>query len=255
MNVLIIEDEPYAQQELIRLLHICDPNIEVMDLIDSVKESISWLKKNDTAGLIFMDIQLSDGISFEIFNKIEVNVPVIFTTAYDEYAIRAFKVNSIDYLLKPIEEDELRKSLKKFHKMKESMSRKDSFLNSAQLEEVLGLIKVPYKKRLIARMGDHIQHVDVNDIAYVYSEDKVSFLITKQNKRLIINYTLEQLEKTLNPADFYRLNRKFIAHIHAIESICKYFNSRLKITLNPTIDEEILISRAKVQGFLEWLEK
>lgn len=254
MKILIIEDEPFAQQELIRLLKACDSSIEVLACIDSVKESEIWLRENKEAELIFMDIQLSDGISFELFNKMEVEIPVIFTTAYDEYAIKAFKVNSIDYLLKPIEEEELNQSLKKYRSLKKSTSD-SAILSSEQLEEVMGLFKEPFKKRLVARIGDSIIHIDVNKIAYIYSEEKVTFLITKDKKRYIINYTLEQLEQLLNPDDFHRLNRKYITHIDAINKINKYFNSRLKINLEPEAEDEILISRAKVQGFIDWLEK
>lgn len=255
MNVLIIEDEPFAQQELIRLLRLCDDSICVLDCLDSVEESVRWLQSHPWPELIFMDIQLSDGISFEIFNGINMQSPVIFTTAYDEYAIRAFKVNSIDYLLKPIEEHDLKNSLEKFQKIQELYKGKGAFLNQAQLEEVLQLYKPSYKSRLITRMGTQIGYLPVEEMAYIFSEDKVTFVIMPNNRRYILDYTLDQLTRILDPAIFYRLNRKYLAHIHAIESIHKYFNSRLKVTLKPPVSDEILISRAKVAEFLEWLEK
>jgi len=254
MNVLIIEDEPFAQKELIRLLQLCDKTINILKCIDSVEESVNWLKENDHAELIFMDIQLSDGISFEIFNHLTINTPVIFTTAYDEYAIRAFKVNSIDYLLKPVDETELRQSLEKFKILKRQSKKDENFLDKNQIEDILGLYKPSYKNRLITKLGDKIFYVETTNIAYLYSEDKVTFLITREDKRHIINHTLEQVENFLDPTHFYRLNRKYLTHIDAIASINKYFNSRLKVQLEPAVDDEILISRAKVSAFLEWLE-
>ena len=255
MNVLIIEDEPFAQKELIRILNQCDPSVRVLKCIDSIEESIKWLKENDSAELIFMDIQLSDGISFEIFNHIQVKTPVIFTTAYDEYAIKAFKVNSIDYLLKPIEETDLCNSLQKFRDLKDQFERKNQALSESQLKEVIGLIKPTFKQRLITKLGDRIYYIETKDIAYIYSEEKVTFMITKENKRYMLNYTLEQVEKLLDPARFYRLNRKYLTHIDAIGTINKYFNSRLKVQLNPEVDDEILVSRARVSDFMDWLEK
>ncbi|MBN2173286.1 MAG: response regulator transcription factor [Bacteroidales bacterium] len=254
MKILIIEDEPFAMQELKRLLRTIDPDIEILEMIDSVEESIKWLSKNE-CDLIFMDIQLSDGLSFEIFNRINVQPPVIFTTAYDNYAIKAFKVNSIDYLLKPIEEEELVKALEKYKKLQSPTASKEGFFSKKQLEEVLGLYRPSYKSRLVVKLGDKIRHVEANEIAYFFSEDKVSFIITTDAKKYIINYSLEQLENMMNPNDFYRLNRKYIAHINAIESIDKYFNSRLKIGLKPPVEDEVLISRLKVTDFLNWLER
>jgi len=255
MNVLIIEDEPLAQQELIRLLEQQDASIVVNDCIDSVEESVRYLGSQEAPDQIFMDIQLSDGMSFEIFNLIEVKPPVIFTTAFDEYAIKAFKVNSIDYLLKPVDEDELSNALKKYYKWKSSQKEDNAFFSKSQLEEVLGLYKPSYKNRLVVRLGDRIKHVEAVNIAYFYTEDKVSFLITREGERFIINYSLEQLQGMMNPVDFYRLNRKYIANISAIDTIDKYFNSRLKIGLKPAVEDDVLISRTKVTDFLNWLER
>lgn len=256
MNVLIIEDEPFAQQELIRLLKSLNNTISVRKCIDSVDESLTWLSKNQgELDLIFMDIQLSDGLSFEIFNRIEVKPPVIFTTAYDEYAIKAFKVNSIDYLLKPVDEEDLAHALSKFEKWTSQQGDGRTFFSATQLEQVLSLYKPSYKSRLVVKLGDRIKHVEASEIAYFYSEDKVSFIITTAAERFIVNYSLEQLESMMNPAIFYRLNRKYLAHIKAIESIDKYFNSRLKIGLKPPVEDDVLISRTKVTDFLNWLER
>ena len=255
MNVLIIEDEPFAQQELIRLLNRSDYEVNVLKCIDSVEESVSFLDQDKDTDLIFMDIQLSDGLSFEIFNRMELKPPVIFTTAYDEYAIKAFKVNSIDYLLKPIEEDDLARAMEKFTKWGKQAGTTETYFSTKQLEQVLGLYKPAYKSRLVVKLGDRIKHVETKEIAYFYSEDKVSFIITTSGERFIINYSLEQIENMMDPAEFYRLNRKYIAHINAIDSIDKYFNSRLKIGLKPGVEDEVLISRTKVSDFLNWLER
>jgi len=255
MNVLIIEDEPFAQQELIRLLSGLEHDIQIMKCIDSVEESVHYLEDHQEPDLIFMDIQLSDGLSFEIFNRIEVKPPVIFTTAYDEYAIKAFKVNSIDYLLKPIDEEELGHALEKFIKWEKRSEKQETFFSTIQLEKVLGLYKPTYKTRLVVKLGDRIKHLEAKEIAYFYSEDKVTFIITTAGERFIVNYSLEQLESMMNPVEFYRLNRKYITHINAIDSIDKYFNSRLKIGLNPEVEDDVLISRTKVSDFLNWLER
>lgn len=256
MQVLIIEDEPFAQQELIRLLNILPREIQVLECLDSVEESVSYLEAGkQQPDLIFMDIQLSDGLSFEIFDRTEVKPPVIFTTAYDEYAIKAFKVNSIDYLLKPIEEEDLLKALEKYEQWKKERTPEQSFFSTDQLQQMLSLYKPAYKSRLVVKLGDRIRHVETKEVAFFYSEDKVTFIMTKNGERFIINHTLEQLEKVLDPIDFYRLNRKYIAHIQAIETIDKYFNSRLKIGLKPEVDDEVLISRTKVSDFLNWLER
>jgi len=255
MNVLIIEDEPFAQQELIRILNNIDPSIKVLTCIDSVEESVQWLEKNRQTDLIFMDIQLSDGLSFEIFKHTNVVPPVIFTTAYDEYAIKAFKVNSIDYLLKPIEEEDLVKAIEKFKAFKKPLENSGSYLSLNQLEEVLGLYKPTYKTRLVVRLGDKIRHIETTDISYFFSEDKVSFIMTGDGKKYIINYTLEQIESFIDPLVFYRLNRQYLANIKAIKTIDKYFNSRLIIGLEPKVEDEVLISRTKVTNFLNWLER
>jgi len=255
MKVLIIEDEPFSQQELIRILNGISPDVRVLKCIDSVDESVAFLEEGEQPDLIFMDIQLSDGISFEIFNRTDVKPPVIFTTAYDEYAIKAFKVNSIDYLLKPIEEEELSRALEKFRKWEDKTSGKEAYFSGDQLEKVLSLYRPSYKSRLVVKMGDRIRHVEARDIAYFYSEDKVTFIITGAGERFMLNYTLEQLEQMLNPDDFYRINRKYIAHINAIATIDKYFNSRLLIGLTPEVEDEVLVSRNKVSEFLNWLER
>jgi len=252
---LIVEDEPYAQNELKRLLKNSKFDIHVLDCIDSVEDCVNWLKTNDDPELIFMDIQLSDGLSFDVFNKIKVTVPVIFTTAYDEYAIRAFKVNSVDYLLKPIKQDDLNNALDKFESISKKYGEATTTLNLNQVEQLLNLNKQQYKSRFIAKIGDQIKHIDINDVAYFQAEDNEVMIITKSNSKYIIEYSLDQLGGLLDPGAFFRANRSFIVTVEAIEKINKYFNSRLHLELIPATEETVLISRVKVPDFLNWIDK
>ncbi|QHT70593.1 response regulator transcription factor [Rhodocytophaga rosea] len=258
MKVLIIEDEPYAQEELKRLLALCDPSIQVWECIDSVEDSIIWLEEPNEPDLIFMDIQLSDGLSFDIFKHTEVKAPVIFTTAYDEYAIRAFKVNSIDYLLKPVEEEALKSALRKYAAIRRQYTppaQAQNYFNPAQIEQLLQLNKRDYKSRFVTTIGDRIKQIGVEQVAYFFADDNTVYLVTADKKKYIINYTLDQLEELLDPRHFFRINRKYITKITAIGDINKYFNSRLKVSLVPPVEDEILISRVKVPDFLDWMDK
>lgn len=252
MKVVIIEDEPNAQKELKRLLENSPYNIEVLTCIDSIEEAIEWLESNKTPDLMFFDIQLSDGLSFEIFEHIEIKTPVIFTTAFDEYAIKAFKVNSIDYLLKPVKQEELNTAIDKFESLNQNTA---SGLHLEQIQELLLLNKPRYKTRFLCRIGDQITYVNTDDIAYFKAEDNEVLLITKDNHQYFINYSLDQLTNYLNPDDFYRINRSYFAHLNSIKKISKYFNSRLLLKLYPVTDEEVLISRIKVSDFLNWIDK
>lgn len=255
MKVLIIEDEPYAQNELKRLLENSDFDIEVIDCIDSVEESVIWLKANNRPELIFMDIQLSDGISFEIFKKVEVKTPVIFTTAFDEYAIQAFKVNSVDYLLKPIKQTELNDALKKFNTLGEQFGKAQTTLDINQIQQLLNINKPNYKTRFIAKVGDQIKHIDVKDVAYFKAEDNEVMLITNNDNKYVIEYALDHLVNVLDPNEFFRANRSFIVTINSITKTSKYFNSRLHLELNPETEDTVLISRVKVPEFLKWMDK
>jgi len=258
MKILIIEDEPYAQEELKRLLALCDPSIVIWECIDSVEDSIIWLEEPNEPDLIFMDIQLSDGLSFDIFKHTEVKAPVIFTTAYDEYAIRAFKVNSIDYLLKPVEEEALKSALRKYAAIRKQYSQAiqpQTYFNPAQIEQLLRLNKPEYKSRFVTTIGDRIKHIGVEQVAYFFADDNTVYLVTGDKKKFIINYTLDQLENLLDPRHFFRINRKYIAKITAIGDVNKYFNSRLKVSLVPPVEDEILISRVRVPDFLSWMDE
>jgi len=256
LKVLIIEDEPFAQQELKRLLGNVSREIEVIGCLDSIDDSIEWFNQNPFPDLVFMDIQLSDGLSFEIFKSVKISAPLIFTTAFDEYAIRAFKVNSIDYLLKPIDPDGLAAALNKFEEIKTQYTSNLPKLNMEQLENVLASIrpKSDYKSRFITKVGDQIKHIKTEDISYFFADDNIVFLVTENQGKYIIDYSLNQLETYLDPKHFFRLNRTYYANIKAIAKVHKFFNSRLKIELKPAVQEDILISRVKVSEFLNWLE-
>lgn len=212
-------------------------------LLSSVEESISWFRENST-DLIFMDIQLSDGISFDIFDHVEIRTPIIFTTAYDQYAIQAFKVNGIGYLLKPIVENELAGAVEKLNYQPD------------RLKELLNMITPPksYKSRIAIKTGDQFSFLDIDDVAYFYAEERVTFVVPKQGRAKIIDYTIDSLLPLLDPKRFFKLTRGCIASIDAIAGISKYFNSRLKIKLNPEYDGELLVSRVRVGEFLKWLD-
>ena len=250
MRYLIIEDEPLAQEELVRMLKALDPNFMLLASIDSVKQSIEWFNNNEQPDIVFIDIHLSDNICFEIFNKVEITAPVIFTTAYDQYAIEAFKTNGIAYLLKPIEEEELIAALKKFRTLTNTNIELSSIHSHIQQLSTLN----SYKERVLAKVGDNYQHVAMQDVAYFYSEDHYTFVATKDKQRYIINYTLDTLVEQINPQQFFRISRQFIVNINAINNISKHFNGRLKITVTPSFSEDIYVSRNRVQTFLAWLD-
>jgi two-component system, LytTR family, response regulator LytT len=256
MKVLIVEDEPFAQQELKRLLSATRNDIMVLDCIDSIEDTISWLRSNPLPDLIFLDIQLSDGLSFEIFRQEKILCPVIFTTAFDEYAIQAFKVNSIDYLLKPVKQPDLATALDKFDEIRDSyQSLKQPAIDIKMLEHLLNPARKEYKSRFIARLGDQIKHIPIEDVAWFYAEDNVVFLVTKANNRYIIDYTLDQACLQLDPSRYFRINRGFIAAIQSIGKVSRYFNGRLLVELLPAAPEPVYVSRAKAQEFIDWLDK
>ncbi len=253
MKVLIIEDEPFAQQELKRLLDRCAPETEVLECLDSIEDSVAWLSGHEPPDLILLDIQLSDGTSFQIFEQATVKAPVIFITAYNEFALQAFRVNSIDYLLKPIEEEALRTALQKLDDLKKQFSGSPVTLSARQIDRLLQLQKTEYKTRFVTNIGDRIRHVTVEQIAYFFAEDNTVYIVTHDRKKYIIDYTLDQLESLINPRDFFRITRRYLVHIASVHEVTRYFNSRLKVGLQPPVDDEILISRVRVPRFLEWM--
>ncbi|PCJ94799.1 MAG: DNA-binding response regulator [Flavobacteriaceae bacterium] len=250
MKVVIIEDEPLAVEKLERYLLKCNENIEVLATLNSLETAIPWIETHQNAvELFFMDVQLTDGLSFEIFSKVTVTTPVIFTTAFDEFAIDAFKVNSIDYLLKPITFTDLTNALKKLHSLKEQFAQPVAM---GQLVEQLG--KRTYKDRFMVQIGNHIHSIPTAAIAYFYAEGRDVYLKRENGKKYLIDYTLETLEELLEPKFFIRTNRSFIVQINAIEDVVVYANRRLKLTLNPSVEGEVLVSREKVVQFKHWFE-
>ncbi|MGI9545459.1 MAG: LytR/AlgR family response regulator transcription factor, partial [Cyclobacteriaceae bacterium] len=235
MNILIIEDEHFAEAELKRLLKKCGEEMAIVASLDTIRSSVRWFRENQKPDLVFMDIQLSDGLSFEIFNQVEVTCPVIFTTAYDEYAIQAFKVNSIDYLLKPIELQDLKAALDQYHQVKQEFKEVHSSITPEQIESLLSFGKKEYKDRFVSKIGDYYKYILVKDVAYFYAEDKTVYLVSIEDQKYIIDYSLDQLETMLDPKIFFRLNRSYITRLEAIDSVAKYFNGRLQINLRPSV--------------------
>jgi two-component system, LytTR family, response regulator len=254
MKVIIVEDEVPAAEKLERYLHKYDGGISIVARFDSVASTVSWLKDNqDSIDLIFMDIQLIDGLSFQIFPQVHVRKPVIFTTAFNEFALDAFKVNSIDYLLKPITFTDLSTALKKLENLKQQFQW--STEKTIKVEEALSSIKTKeYKNRFMVKLGEHIRSITTDQISVFYADGRDVYLVTTQNRKFIIDYTLEALEDILNPGTFFRLNRTFILNINSIKDVLVYSNSRLKITLQQDFDKEIIVSREKVSEFKEWFD-
>lgn len=251
-TALIIEDEYPAARRLSNLLKQCAPECEILATIDSVRVAVRWLSENPAPEVIFMDIQLADGISFDIFSKVKIEVPVIFTTAYDEYALKAFKVNSIDYLLKPIEKEELEQAIQKYQRLvKRTVSYNQQTFD--QMLEVLTGKK--YKERFLIKIGQQLIQVPVVDVAYFYAEDRMVFAQCHHQKRHVIDYTLDQLEELTNPDHFFRINRKTLIFHGAIQKIQSYVNSRLILKLNPLAGQETIVSRERVVAFKEWLDR
>jgi DNA-binding LytR/AlgR family response regulator len=247
MKYLIVEDERFAYEELKRMMTRLRPDYILEKHTKTVIDTIEFLKTSKP-DLILMDIRLADGNCFEIFNHIKVSTPVIFTTAYDEHAIKAFKLNSIDYLLKPFDENELGISLNKF----ESIFHTPFYKAEPKSFEQIFSLKT--KNRFLISKGENYHYIETVDIAHFYSEGGVVFLHTFQNKRYIINYTLDQLEQQLDNRLFFRVSRNCIGNIKAIENIAKYFNSRLKLSFLPECPHEVLVSRVRVPDFLKWMD-
>jgi DNA-binding LytR/AlgR family response regulator len=253
MRIVIIEDEPHAAQRLSGLVLELIPEAVILAKIDSVKKSVQWFKENKMPDIIFMDIQLADGLSFQIFEQCEVKSPVIFTTAYEEYALKAFKVNSIDYILKPVDKDELQASLKKLSNLSSNESGTAKLLNN--IGEAVHMLMKKYKSRFVIKVGEHLRTIDVSTIRYFYSQDKTTFCVTGDNRNFILDYTLEQLEEIIDPVEFYRINRKYLVRSGAIQDIISYTNSRLKLILKGSTDSDVIVARERVQDFKAWLDR
>ncbi|RNC89707.1 MAG: DNA-binding response regulator [Allomuricauda sp.] len=251
MKTIIIEDEKPAARRLARLLE--EFGVTVSEMLHSVEESIEWFQNNEHPDLIFLDIQLSDGLSFEIFDVIKVKSAIIFTTAYDEYALQAFKLNSIDYLLKPIDDEELEKAVRQYE---ETKPEKEQI--SVDFEDIKKLLVNPlereYKKRFTAKVGQHLKIINADEVECFYSENKGTYSATKDGRNYLLDTTLENLETELSPKIFFRVSRKFYVNINHINDIISYTNSRLQIKMNTFKEQEIIVSRERVKDFKLWLE-
>ena len=247
MKYLIVEDERFAAEELKRMMTALRPGYVLEKQTKTVIDTIAFLKTSNV-DLILMDIRLADGSCFEIFNHVEVITPVIFTTAYDEHAIRAFKLNSVDYLLKPFEENELESALIKFENIFHNHSYKSNFESFKQL------LPVSKKNRFLISKGENYHYIETTDIAHFYSEEGVVFLHAFNDKRYIVNYTLDQIEQMLDRQLFFRVSRNCIGNVKAIENVAKYFNSRLQLSFSPACPHEVLVSRVRVPDFLKWMD-
>ena len=251
MNTIIIEDEKPSARRLQRMLKSLGMEAETM--LHSVEESVEWFQNNQHPDLIFLDIQLSDGLSFEIFETIDIKSAVIFTTAYDEYALKAFKLNSIDYLLKPIDDDELKKAVEKY-----KLSRPQKQSVSLDFNDIKQLLTNPiereYKKRFSVKVGQHLKLINIEDIECIYSENKGTYVYTNDGRSYLLDASLDQLENELEPDTFFRISRKFYVNINAIKDMVSYTNSRLQIKLKHYNDHNVIVARERVKDFKQWLE-
>ena len=249
MRVVIIEDEKPAARRLNRMLNTF--GIVPIAMLHSVEEAVNWFYTNEHPELLFLDIQLSDGLSFEIFEEIELKSAIIFTTAYDEYALKAFKLNSVDYLLKPIDSDELKNAINKYEEIHKSSNRLE--FNIQQLQDLIHPNQQKFKKRFTVKIGQHLKMIAVDTIECFYSENKATYLHTSTNRDYLIDETLDGLVQKLQPETFFRVNRKFFVNINSIKDIIAYTNSRLKLLLNSYTGTEIIVSRERVKDFKDWL--
>lgn len=250
MNIIIIEDEKPAARLLQRKVEKL--GLSINTLLHSVEESIAWFQSHPHPDLIFLDIQLSDGLSFEIFENIDIKSAVIFTTAYDEYALRAFKLNSIDYLLKPIDEDDLEAAINKYKARNRAVPNLS--LDFEMIKKMLvNPIDRTYKKRFTIKMGQQLKMITIEEVECFYSENKGTYLHTFDNRDYLLDLTLEQLESEIDPKDFYRVSRKFIIPMKGIKEIQMHSNSRLKVILPSYKDDEVIVARERVNDFKEWL--
>ena len=250
MKVLIIEDERPAAQKLVRMLKEINSEVEIIDVLRSVEQSVNWFHEKPKPELIFMDIQLEDGLCFDIFENCRIDIPVIFTTAYNEYALKAFKVNSVDYLLKPVDRNELKNAINKFAIIHQSRT------NYSKLESVIKELQPKQKERFLVKIGEHYKSIPASTIHCFYINERYTFLFTDTAKSYPLDYSLDKIEQLVDSKVFFRINRDFIVNFHAIRDMIIYSSSRLKIILSGwTEKEEIIVSRERVSSFKKWIDR
>ena len=259
MNILIVEDEELAVKKLQKTLAAVDPEANVVAITDSIKSTVEWLEENESPDLILMDIELSDGQSFEIFSRVQLKSAVIFTTSYDEYALKAFKVNSIDYLLKPVQKEDLEAALKKFHQMKKMYNAepagKDMNVESLINELRNKLQPKEYRKRFLVKNAQKLVSIEVEEIAFFFSDGRLNFFKTYDNKKYVVDYTMDEMNDMLDPEKYFRISRSFYISVESVDQIHDYFGNRLLLHLKPMVDKEALVSREKVSDFKKWMGK
>ncbi len=252
MKILIVEDEPLAAAQLAALIAGIVPDAKILAVCDTIESTLKWLSGNEAPDLAFFDIHLGDGISFEIFKRAELQIPVIFTTAYDQYALQAFKVNSIDYLLKPIDKTELASALHKFELLHQTTSAK---ITPQLIQNLISSIGKPeYKKRFLVKIGTHLRSIDTESVSYFYSYQKGTFLKSDDGRNYLLDQTLETIEQLVDPDKFFRINRKYLVSLSSIIDVISYSNSRFKLKVKDQEEDDFLVAREKVKLFKDWLE-
>jgi DNA-binding LytR/AlgR family response regulator len=260
MKILIVEDEDLAVKKLQKTLALVDKEAIVAGVTDSIKSSVEWLQQNPPPDLILMDIELADGQSFEIFNLADIKSPVIFTTSYDEYALKAFKVNSIDYLLKPVQKEELEAALNKYRQIKQAYSPQNAAGNGINIDNIIKELQQKlqpkeYRKRFLVKHAQKLVSIEVDDITYFFSDGRLNFFKTTDNRKFVVDYTMDELEDMLDPEKYFRISRSFYVSVESIDKIDDYFGNRLILQLKPPVDKEALVSREKVTDFKKWMGK
>ncbi|MBC7949805.1 MAG: response regulator transcription factor [Chitinophagaceae bacterium] len=259
MKILIVEDEELAVKKIRKTLAGVEPDAEVVAVTDSILSTVNWLEENQAPDLILMDIELSDGQSFEIFNQTTIKSPVIFTTSYDEYALKAFKVNSIDYLLKPIQKEDLEAALQKLKQMKDLYKtdepKTDVTIDNLVKELQQKLQPKEFRKRFLVKHAQKLVSIEVDDIAYFFSDGRLNFFKTLDNKKFVVDYTMDELEDMLDPDKYFRISRSFYISVNSVDQIHDYFGNRLMLHLKPAVDKESIVSREKVTDFKKWMGK
>lgn len=258
MNVLIVEDESLAVEKLCSTLAAVEPAAAVVGTAGSIKATVRWLQTQPAPDLILMDIELSDGQSFDIFRQVTVTSPVIFTTSYDEYAIKAFKVNSVDYLLKPVEEEDLKAAMQKFKNLHQLRTTTQSALDvESIIKELQAQLKEPvYRDRFLVKLGLRFVAVDVSEIAYFFVDGRLTYFTTWDSKKYVLDYTLDEVENMLNPRLFFRASRSCVVHLRAVAQMHNYFNGKIKLQLKPeTQKDDVVISKERTSEFKRWMGK
>jgi two-component system response regulator LytT len=256
IKVVIIEDELPAQRLLKETLQDVNFETELIGCLNSIKSAVKWFQNNPHPDIILLDIQLSDGLCFEIFKQVKIDSTIIFTTAFDEYAIQAFKVNSIDYLLKPIEKDELQTAFEKYQQYNtQFIQEKNSNIDFSELASLIKSEKTEYRKRFLIQSNESFFHLPVGDIALFYSMQGVTFAVTFEKREYPVNFSLESLKEQLHPDKFFKINRQFVVSIDAIKRVHSYYNGKLKLEIKPSHTEDIIVGKDKVAAFKRWLDK